>query len=67
MQQNLTNMDLQNLRHLIVDEQVKASKSRFFAQQVSEPQLRDFLNQKAQKSQQNVQRLTQFVSGFQTY
>ena len=62
--QNITNMELQNIRYLLVEEQVMANKSRFFSQQVSNPQLRDFLNQESQQAEQNVQRLSQFVSGY---
>lgn len=61
---NLSNMELQNLRHLIVEEQVKADKSRFFSGQVSNPQLKDYLNRKSRQAQQNVQRLSQFVSNY---
>ena len=62
--QNITNMELQNIRYLLVEEQVMANKTRFFSQQVSNPQLRDFLNQESQQAEQNVQRLSQFVSGY---
>ncbi len=62
--QNITNIELQNIRYLLVEEQVMANKARFFAQQVSNPQLRDFLNQESQQAEQNVQRLSQFVSGY---
>lgn len=61
--QSLSSIELQNLRHLIIDEQVKASKSKFYAQQVSNPQLKSFLNKKAQNCEQNVQNLSQFISG----
>jgi len=57
-------MELQNIRYLLVEEQVMANKTRFFSQQVSNPQLRDFLNQESQQAEQNVQRLSQFVSGY---
>ncbi len=62
--QNINSMELQNIRHLLVEEQVKANKNRFFSQQVSNPQLRDFLSQSSQQAEQNVQRLSQFVSGY---
>ncbi len=60
--QNLSNIELQNLRHLIVEEQVKASKSKFYAQQVSNPQLSSFLDKKAHSCEQNVQKLSQFIT-----
>ncbi len=62
--QNINNMELQNIRHLLVEEQVKANKAKFFSQQVSNPQLRDFLNQESQQAEQNIQRLNQFISGY---
>lgn len=55
-------MELQNLRHLISDEQVKAEKSRIFAQQVNDPQLRSFLDKKARMAEQNVQNMLQFLN-----
>jgi len=62
--QNINNMELQNIRHLLVEEQVKANKAKFFSQQVSNQQLRDFLSQESQQAEQNIQRLNQFISGY---
>ena len=58
----LTSVELENLRHLMMESQVVAQKSRFFAQHVSNPQLEAHLNRKAQNCEQNVQRLNQFLS-----
>ena len=60
--QQISNVELQNIRHLMMEAQTTADKARFFAQQVSNPQLKAHLNRKAQNCQQNVQRLSQFIS-----
>lgn len=57
----ITNMELENLRELIGAEQLCFEKSRSFAQEVNDPQLRNYLEQKAQSSQQSIQNLTQFL------
>ncbi len=61
--QHITNIELQNLRHLIGAEMLTASKARTFAGQVNDQQLRSFLERKARGAEQNVQRLEQFIMG----
>lgn len=59
---HISNMELQNLRHIIGTEQLCLEKSRVFAQQVNDPQLRNFLERKVQSSQQSIQNLNQFLN-----
>ncbi|MEJ6951199.1 hypothetical protein [Natronospora cellulosivora (SeqCode)] len=58
---NLSNMELENLRHLIIDEQLSIEKANIFAQQVNDPQLRTYLQKKMNSAQQNAQSLSQFL------
>ncbi len=58
---NLNQMELQNLRHLIGDEQLSATKCGTYAQQTQDPQLKNFFNKSAQQAQQNAQKLEQFL------
>ena len=60
--QQLSNTELENLRHLIMEEQVTADKAGFFAQQVANSQLKSHLDRKYQMCRQNVQKLSQFLS-----
>ena len=60
----LSTTDLQNLRHIMLEEQVTAQKSDYFAQHVSNPQLKTHLNRKAQRCRQNIQKLNQFLGQF---
>jgi len=59
---HISNMELQNLRHIIGTEQLCLEKSRVSAQQVNDPQLRNFLERKVQSSQQSIQNLNQFLN-----
>ncbi|MFW6381555.1 MAG: hypothetical protein ACOCZ3_03330 [Bacillota bacterium] len=61
---NLSNMELQNLRHIMMSEQLKAVKSDVFAQQVSNPQLKSFLENKSQQARDSVNRLNQFLNAY---
>lgn len=58
---HITNMELQNLREIVGAQQLCFEKSRVFAQQVNDPQLKNFLERQVHSSQQNVQNLTQFL------
>ncbi len=62
LKMQISNTELDNIRHLMLEVQATAEKTNFFAQQVSNPQLKSHLNRKAQQCQQNVQRLSQFIS-----
>jgi len=58
----LSYVELQHVQHLMLESQVIAQKTRYFAQHVSDPQLKTHLNRKAQTCEQNVQKLNQFIS-----
>ena len=60
----LNNAELQNLRHIMLEEQIAANKAEFYATQVSDPQLQSHLDQKARLCQQNVQQLGQFIAQY---
>ncbi|MFW6270176.1 MAG: hypothetical protein ACOC4G_08865 [Bacillota bacterium] len=61
---HLNNSELQNIRHIMLEEQVTADKADFFVSQVSNPQLKSHLDQKARMCRQNVQQLNQFISQY---
>ena len=58
---HLSNMEVENLRHLITDEQLSMEKANFFAQQVNDPQLRNYLEKKINSAKQNTQSLKQIL------
>ena len=58
---HISNIELENLRHLIGSEQLEANKARVFAGQVNDPQLRAFLEKKARGADQKVQKLGQCI------
>ena len=58
---HLNQMELQNLRHLIGDEQRCASKCQAYAQITQDQQLQQFLQREAQMAQSNAQKLIQFL------
>ncbi|MFW6237711.1 MAG: hypothetical protein ACOC5A_00575 [Halanaerobiales bacterium] len=60
----ISNLDLDNLRHLVIGEQVQSEKSRAYAEQVSNPQLKSFLSHRAEQAEQNVQKLSQFLNQY---
>lgn len=59
---NLNQMELQNLRHFIGEVELSARKYDFYAQQCSNPQIKSYFQQAAQKSQQSLQQLTNYLS-----
>ena len=58
----LSYVELQHIQHLMLEAQVIAQKTRYFAQHVSDSQLETHLNRKAQTCEQNVQKLNQFLN-----
>ena len=60
--QQLNNAELQNLRHIMFEEQTCADKADFFANQVQNPNLKSHLSRRAQECRQNIQQLNQFIS-----
>ena len=58
----LTQMELQNLKHLIGDETLAAVKYNTYAQSCSDQQLKSHFQKAAMAAQQNCQQLMQFLS-----
>lgn len=58
----LNQMELQNLRHLLGDETLAATKYKTYAQSCSDPQLKSHFQKMAQEADQNCQKLIQFLS-----
>lgn len=58
----LNNAELQNLRHIMLEEQACADKAEFFAAQVQNPGLKSHLDRRARECRQNIQQLNQFIS-----
>ena len=55
-------MELQNLRHLIGSHEVSEKKLNFYAEQCSDPQVRQMFQQAAQSASQTRQKLMSFLS-----
>ena len=64
MQQQLSSVELANLRHIILEEQVALNKADFFAQQVSDAKFKSLLEKKARRCKENVQQLNQFITTY---
>ena len=58
---NISHIELENLRHLITDEQVASSKCSFYADSAQHPELKKMFSQGAKDAQSNVQKLKQFL------
>jgi predicted RNA binding protein with dsRBD fold (UPF0201 family) len=56
----ISNMELENLRHLISSEQLCYAKAKVFAQHVNDPQLKNYLEKQARSAEQSIQNLNQF-------
>ncbi|MGE5543460.1 MAG: hypothetical protein ACM3UW_00670 [Bacillota bacterium] len=59
---NLTNMELDSLREIIMEETLAASKFAAYAQTATDASLKSFLNKASQEASRNVQTLRQFLS-----
>lgn len=57
----LNQLELQNLRHLIGSHEMAYQKLSTYAQQCTDPQLKQLFQQSAQEAQQNKQRLMSFL------
>lgn len=57
----LNQMELQNLRHLIGGHETAAQKLRAYAQQCTDPQIRQMCEQEAQSALNTKQRLMTFL------
>lgn len=58
---NLNQQELSNLRHLIYGHQTAASKLSTYAQQCTDPQLKQFLTKSANEAQSTTQKLMSFL------
>ncbi len=58
---NLTQMELQNLRHLIGGHATTEKKLRFYASQCQDPQIRQMFEQSAQSAADTRNKLMSFL------
>ena len=61
MPQQLNQMELQNLRHLISEHETSMQKLQEYANQCQDPQLKQMLQQSAQSAQNTKQQLMAFL------
>ncbi|HOQ09052.1 MAG TPA: hypothetical protein PLG09_02885 [Syntrophomonadaceae bacterium] len=58
---NLNQMELQNLRHLIGAHETAEKKLNFYAEQCSDPQIKQMFQQSAKSASQTRQKLMSFL------
>lgn len=58
---NLTQLELQNLRHLISSHETAYQKLANYAQQSADPQVKDFFERSAQSAKNTKQKLISFL------
>ncbi|RDU24858.1 hypothetical protein [Anaerosacchariphilus polymeriproducens] len=58
---DLTELELQNLRHLIVGYELTQDKMQDYAQRAQDQQVKQFFQKAAQSSQQTKQQLMRFL------
>lgn len=61
MMQEISVLDLQNLRHLIGGYETTHCKMESYAQTATDPQIKQFFQKAAQSAAQNKQQLLQFL------
>ena len=59
---NLTQIELQNLRHLIGSHETAYQKLSTYAQNATDPQIKDFFERSAQSAQNTKQKLITFLN-----
>lgn len=59
---HLTNIELDSLREIIMEETLAASKFASYAQAANDASLKSYLNKASQDASRNVQTLRQFLS-----
>jgi len=59
---NLTQIELQNLRHLIGSHETAYQKLSTYAQNAVDPQVKDFFERSAQSAQNTKQKLISFLN-----
>lgn len=57
----ITQIELENLRHLIGDEQLSSAKKSAYADAATHPELKQIFTKGAQESQSNIKKLKQFL------
>ncbi len=58
---NLTNMELDSLREIIMEKTLAANKFAAYAQSATDSDLKNFLNKASQETSRNLQTLRQFL------
>lgn len=61
MTQQLSQIELENLREIINNHQTGSAKLHAYAQQCNDQQLKEMLSQSAQSAQQTTQKLISFL------
>jgi len=59
---NLTQVELQNLRHLIGSHETAYQKLSTYAQNATDPQIKDFFERSAQSAKNTKQKLITFLN-----
>ncbi len=59
---NINQQDLENLRHLIGAHETGANKLETYAQQCSDPEIKQMFQQSANSARQTKQKLLQFLN-----
>lgn len=59
---NISELELQNLRHLLTAAQTEEKKYQAFAEQATDPQVKQFFQKSAQSATQNKQTYLQFLN-----
>lgn len=58
---NLSKLDVQNLRHLLVFGEADKQKYQTYAEQCTDPNVKQFFQKEAQSAEQTRQKLIQFL------
>lgn len=61
MVENITEMELQNLRHLILFSETDAAKYTAYSEDATDPYVKQFFQKTAQSAAQNKQTFLQFL------
>ena len=59
---NISEMELQNLRHILLSCDVEKEKYKAYAEQCTDPNLKQFFQKESQGAETKKQQLTQFLS-----
>ena len=61
MTAQLSEIDLQHLRHLIIGYDTRSSKMQAYANEAQDPQVKQYFQKSAQSARENKQQLMQFL------